>query len=407
MHCRSNYTVSQACRVARAACPSAGSGVRLVLVIGRVGVDLSDSPQTGHRPAQSGRHRICAGIASASASWAQPVRSRLVALDVGAEQLLVARGGLLDLARVDLDRTCGGLEAAHAAPPSRPRSAAVARSRRRPRDVEPAGVVSALDAVRHASVSNSPGRPSARVACRRRARREAGEVDGVGAAVPPTSCLWDRPPSRLARPDDQRRSPRSSTGPGDLPRADPADVPRYDELQASGRRGDSVRARAGARARNRHRRDHPAPSRALPRGAQVTGLDSRLEMVFAARELGIEVRLARMEDPLPDGPWDPGDLGADRPPPRRGRQSATSSGASASSRGRSVLGDVVDGARAGGAARARARHAGPPRILRGGGGGEVALRGADGLREARPNRLRDDQPPRGPQRDQTPRCTGR
>jgi len=39
--------------------------------------------------------------------------------------------------------------------------------------------------------------------------------------------------------------------------------------------------------------------------AQVTGLDSSPEMVFRARELGLaEVRLARMEDPLPDGPWD-------------------------------------------------------------------------------------------------------
>ena len=38
--------------------------------------------------------------------------------------------------------------------------------------------------------------------------------------------------------------------------------------------------------------------------AEVTGLDSTPEMVFRARELGIEVRLARMEDPLPDGPWD-------------------------------------------------------------------------------------------------------
>lgn len=38
--------------------------------------------------------------------------------------------------------------------------------------------------------------------------------------------------------------------------------------------------------------------------AQVTGLDSTPEMVFRARETGIEVRLARMEDPLPDGPWD-------------------------------------------------------------------------------------------------------
>lgn len=38
--------------------------------------------------------------------------------------------------------------------------------------------------------------------------------------------------------------------------------------------------------------------------AQVTGLDSTPAMVYHARELGIDVRLARMEDPLPDGPWD-------------------------------------------------------------------------------------------------------
>jgi tRNA (cmo5U34)-methyltransferase len=38
--------------------------------------------------------------------------------------------------------------------------------------------------------------------------------------------------------------------------------------------------------------------------AEVTGLDSSPDMVYRARELGIEARLARMEDPLPDGPWD-------------------------------------------------------------------------------------------------------
>jgi len=38
--------------------------------------------------------------------------------------------------------------------------------------------------------------------------------------------------------------------------------------------------------------------------AEITGLDASPEMVFRARDLGIEVRLARMEDPLPDGPWD-------------------------------------------------------------------------------------------------------
>jgi trans-aconitate methyltransferase len=39
--------------------------------------------------------------------------------------------------------------------------------------------------------------------------------------------------------------------------------------------------------------------------ARVTGLDSSAEMVFRARELAVEeVRLGRIEDPLPDGPWD-------------------------------------------------------------------------------------------------------
>jgi tRNA (cmo5U34)-methyltransferase len=38
--------------------------------------------------------------------------------------------------------------------------------------------------------------------------------------------------------------------------------------------------------------------------AQITGLDSSEAMCFRARELVSEVRLARMEDPLPDGPWD-------------------------------------------------------------------------------------------------------
>jgi tRNA (cmo5U34)-methyltransferase len=82
-----------------------------------------------------------------------------------------------------------------------------------------------------------------------------------------------------------------------------ADVPRFDELQEA-----TVAAIPFA------------PRRVLELGigtgettrrlldrfpdAEVTGLDSTPAMVFHARELGIEVRLARMEDPLPDGPWD-------------------------------------------------------------------------------------------------------
>jgi tRNA (cmo5U34)-methyltransferase len=82
-----------------------------------------------------------------------------------------------------------------------------------------------------------------------------------------------------------------------------AEVPRYEQLQ--GQAIDAI--------------PFP-PSRVLELGigtgettrrllerypdAQVVGLDSGPEMVFRAREMGIEVRLARMEDPLPDGPWD-------------------------------------------------------------------------------------------------------
>jgi tRNA (cmo5U34)-methyltransferase len=36
----------------------------------------------------------------------------------------------------------------------------------------------------------------------------------------------------------------------------------------------------------------------------VVGLDSSPDMVFRARENYDDVQLARMEDPLPDGPWD-------------------------------------------------------------------------------------------------------
>jgi tRNA (cmo5U34)-methyltransferase len=38
--------------------------------------------------------------------------------------------------------------------------------------------------------------------------------------------------------------------------------------------------------------------------AKVTGLDSDPDVLFKARDIVEEVSLARMEDPLPDGPWD-------------------------------------------------------------------------------------------------------
>jgi tRNA (cmo5U34)-methyltransferase len=82
-----------------------------------------------------------------------------------------------------------------------------------------------------------------------------------------------------------------------------AEVPRYDELQEATIEaiplppGRVLELGIGTGETTR---------RLLARypDAEVTGLDSQPDMVFKARELGIEVRLARMEDPLPDGPWD-------------------------------------------------------------------------------------------------------
>jgi tRNA (cmo5U34)-methyltransferase len=80
-------------------------------------------------------------------------------------------------------------------------------------------------------------------------------------------------------------------------------IPRYDELQAA-----SVAAIPFP------------PERVLELGmgtgettrrlieaypdAWVVGLDSSPDMVFRARQTYDDVQLARMEDPLPDGPWD-------------------------------------------------------------------------------------------------------
>lgn len=82
-----------------------------------------------------------------------------------------------------------------------------------------------------------------------------------------------------------------------------SEVPRYEELQA-----EAVRAIPFP------------PARVLELGmgtgettrrlieafpdSWVVGLDSSPEMVFRAREAYDDVQLARMEDPLPDGPWD-------------------------------------------------------------------------------------------------------
>jgi tRNA (cmo5U34)-methyltransferase len=82
-----------------------------------------------------------------------------------------------------------------------------------------------------------------------------------------------------------------------------AEVPRYNELQAA-----TIEAIpfAPAQVLELGVGTGETTRRLLERypDAEVTGLDAQPEMVYKGRELGMEVRLARMEDPLPDGPWD-------------------------------------------------------------------------------------------------------
>jgi tRNA (cmo5U34)-methyltransferase len=82
-----------------------------------------------------------------------------------------------------------------------------------------------------------------------------------------------------------------------------ADVPRYDELQRAAIDAipfapDRVlELGMGTGETTRHLLEsHP--------DAWVVGLDSSPDMVFRLREDYDDVQLARMEDPLPDGPWD-------------------------------------------------------------------------------------------------------
>jgi tRNA (cmo5U34)-methyltransferase len=80
-------------------------------------------------------------------------------------------------------------------------------------------------------------------------------------------------------------------------------IPRYDELQAEAiaavpfppARVLELGMGTGATTR-RLVEAHP--------DAWVIGLDASPDMVFRARQTYDDVQLARMQDPLPDGPWD-------------------------------------------------------------------------------------------------------
>lgn len=84
------------------------------------------------------------------------------------------------------------------------------------------------------------------------------------------------------------------------------EVPRFDELQAAAIEAIPFPPESKLRVLDLGIGTAETSRRLLDAhpDAELTGIDSSPEMVFHARELGMEVRLGRMEDPLPDGPWD-------------------------------------------------------------------------------------------------------
>ncbi len=82
-----------------------------------------------------------------------------------------------------------------------------------------------------------------------------------------------------------------------------AELPRYDELQEQAVAAipfapDRVLELGMGTGETTRRLIEAYPA------AWVIGLDSSPDMVFRARKTYDDVQLARMEDPLPDGPWD-------------------------------------------------------------------------------------------------------
>ena len=262
-------------------------------VVERGPADWAQPPAVGSAQELEGK-RECECVAHPGADV------ELLALDVGAVELLVLARRLVNLAGVDLHRDVGVREAAHAwtghlsggSHPDRvsgPRPGQI-QARRHNIARDAVALARELQAARiHVQVETPPiarmqGETRQVDAVISRCHPER-EVSGPGAALgTPVSAQFHMHPQTYL---DEIRS----------------EVPRYDELQAAAI--DAVPF-APVRVLELGIGTGETTRRLLDRypQAEVTGLDSQPEMVFRARELGIEVRLARMEDPLPDGPWD-------------------------------------------------------------------------------------------------------
>ena len=234
--------------------------------------------------------------------------------------------------------------------PSRSRVEAQAEgvAARRPRDLEPRR--------RFPPARRRSGGRRAR-SCRARARARAACRRRGWARTAPAQW-FDRPPSpipiEISAVDEARRRTASPVPfrPRDLRGDDPRRGPPLRRAPAADDRGDPVRARAGARARLRHRRDDPAAARPLSRDP-----DHRARLEPGDGVQGASARLGG-DAPRADGgpaarrPLGPGGRGALGPPPRRRRQA------------RPVPPRALGGAGAGDRRRGRGPRRAPGRLAR-------------------------------------------
>jgi len=271
----------------------------LVLVLGRVRVVQGDAAHRA-QPAAVGAAQELQGERQGERVVCPPADLELVPVDIRAAQLLILSFRLIHLASVDFDGHVGIFETPHAWPRDMgDETHANGVSSGRSGHVQAGRDGSARDDVALPSELQLAGVDlEIEAGALTRPERESSQVDAVISR-----CHSSTEVSGRSDREGTTLSAQFHIDPETYLDAIRAEVPRYDELQEATieaipfapRRVLELGVGTGETTRRLLER-YP--------GAKVTGLDAQPEMVFKARELGIEVRLARMEDPLPDGPWD-------------------------------------------------------------------------------------------------------
>ena len=227
----------------------------------------------------------------------------LVVDDVRAAQLLVVGVGLVDLAGVHLGLHRSLFEAAHARPldahrETQPECVAIAGSR----DVDPRLQLATLrDVGLTAQLERVEVDREVQAGALAMGERQSCEVDDRGWRL--CHCELLRPAAYDGPSQRDYEMGQFDWTPDEYLERIRAKIPRYDDLQEQAIAAipfppDRVLELGMGTGETTRRLIEAYPD------SWVVGLDASPNMVFRARQSYDDVQLARMEDPLPDGPWD-------------------------------------------------------------------------------------------------------